>query len=453
MQKRGEVMPDKIKINPRIGWRMIGNEIVTFNCENQQIAIWNETASQLWQMLSNEKDANQMISYLNNEYRVDQQQAKKDTLNFLQEAAGMGFINAESTNPNLAIHDIDDGENVLLTIEMKAIKHFIPFAVTFETTYSCNERCIHCYMERNLPSLKLHEIKSILEQIAQEGCLFVSFTGGEFFTRPDALKIVEYASKLHFSIDILSNGTLINQEIAETLTANPVRRIQISLYGANSEIHDSITRLRGSFLKTVQAIEILKETGIKVEIAFPMMRHNFKERYAVKQLAESMDCVISPSPIITARNDGSKDTHSLRLTNGQMVQFLEDKDFSGLYAGRKPFQDHQFYLGISNLLEATPCYSGFNTCAITPSGKVLPCNQLLYEVGDLRKTEFSEIWYNSSGLRYLRGLKIKDIKKCSVCENLTYCARCPGLAFLEGGDLLGRSPENCRITKTIKRLY
>lgn len=445
-------MLDKIKINPRIGWRMIGNEVVAFNCENQQIAIWNETASQLWQILSKEKNVNQMISCLSNEYHLDQQQAKKDTVNFLQEAAGMGFISAEFVDSDHIIHGIDDGENVLLTIEMKAIKHLIPFAVTFETTYSCNERCIHCYMERNLPSLRLHEIKIILEQIAQEGCLFVSFTGGEFFTRLDALKIIEHASKLHFCIDILSNGTLINKEIAGTLTVNPVRRVQISLYGANPETHDFITCLRGSFLKTIHAIEILKERSMKVEIAFPMMRHNFKERYAVKQLAESMDCVISPSPIITARNDGSKDTHSLRLTNGQLVQFLEDKDFSSLYVGRKPFQDHQFYLSISNLLEAAPCYSGFNNCAITPSGKILPCNQLLYEVGNLKKATFSEIWHNSSRLQYLRGLKIKDLTTCSECKNIRHCSRCPGLAFLEGGDLLGLSPENCRITNIILNL-
>ena len=90
-------------------------------------------------------------------------------------------------------------------------------------------------------------------------------------------------------------------------------------------------------------------------------------------------------------------------------------------------------------------YSGFNSCAITPSGKVLPCNQLLYEVGDLNKNSFSEIWHNSPQLQYLRSLTIGKITKCSKCQLLDSCARCPGLAFLEGGDLLGPSPENCRI--------
>ncbi len=441
-------MNKQLRINSRVGWRSIDHEIVAFNCANQQIVIWNKTASQLWKMLNNGASFDKLINWLIGEYLLDKKRAKQDVAAFLQEANLLGLvefnhrmIRTERQNGNGA----KDGENVLLALEMKAIKKLIPFAVTFETTYACNERCIHCYMDRNLPALSLSEIKHILDEIATEGCLFVSFTGGEFFARRDALEIVEYASNLYFVIDILSNGTLVSQDIAKTLAEYSVRRVQITLYGATPETHDSITCLPGSFRKTLRGIEFLIKAGIKVEIAFPLMNVNFHERSLVKNLTKSMGCLISPSPIITARNNGSRDTFSLRLDDEQLREFLEDKELSGLYAGRKPFQDHQFYLGFSDLLDAAPCYSGFNSCAITPSGKVLPCNQLLYEVGDLKKDGFSKVWHNSPQLKYLRTLTLRDLKKCADCELLTFCARCPGLAFLEGDDLLGHSPENCRI--------
>jgi len=441
-------MNNQLRINPRIGWRYINSEIAAFNCKNQQIVIWNETASRLWEALCSGLNFNKLIDLLANEYSFDRETVKQDVIVFLQEAASMGFIKFGCKVEEYGDKDEEDeeGENVLLAIEMKAIEKLIPFAVTFETTYDCNERCIHCYMDRNQSALSLVEIKRILNEIAVEGCLFVSFTGGEFFCRRDALDIVEYASNLHFVIDILSNGTLINQNIAKMLAQHSVRRVQISLYGAIPETHDSVTCLPGSFRKTIRGIEFLIEAGVKVEIAFPLMGINFHERYAVKKFVESLGCLMLPSPIITARNNGLQDTFFLRLSDEQLRDFFKDKELSALYAGRKPFQDHKFYLGFSSLLEAAPCYSGFNSCAITPSGKVLPCNQLLYEVGDLKKNNFSEVWRNSPQLNYLRNLTISKLGKCSKCKLLAFCTRCPGLAFLEGDGLLEPSPENCRIT-------
>jgi len=442
-------MNDILKINPRIGWRLIDKEVVSFNCDTHEIVIWNEVASQLLIKISEGMNRDDLIFWLIDDYSIPKKVAIQDIDKFLEEIHLGGIIGPKN---NKIIFEKDDkeikeGEKVLLQVEMKAIEKLIPFAVTFETTYSCNEKCIHCYMDRNLPSLKLVEIKRILEEIALENCLCVTFTGGEFFTRPDALEIVKYAGDLHFVIDILSNGSLIDQNVANFLVNYPVRRVQVSIYGASPEVHDTITCLPGSFRKTINGINALKKAGIKVEIAFPLMNKNFYERHLVKSMAKSMGCLISPSHMITARNNGSRDTFSLRLNDQQLEDFLKDKELAGFYAGRKPFQDHEFYFGFSDISEAAPCYSGFNSCAINPSGKVLPCNQLLYEIGDLKRQTFSEIWHNSPRLKYLRGLTLRDLKECISCKLLYSCARCPGLAFLEGENLLGPSPENCRVAK------
>jgi len=409
--------------------------------------IWNDIASQMLVKMERGTTLNELVSWLMRNYSISREIAICDTEKFLKEVFLTGISGSQKIIAEEDDSEIENGEKALLAVEMKAIEELVPFAITFETTYGCNEKCIHCYMDRNLLSLSLTEIKRILSEIAKENCLCVTFTGGEFFTRHDALEIVEYANNLHFIIDILSNGSLINQEIVDVLANCSVRRVQISIYGATSKTHDAITCLSGSFRRTMRGIKLLRESGIKVEIAFPLMSKNFHERYLVKNLAKSINCLISPSYMITARNNGSKDTFFLRLKDDQLSEFLEDKELSGFYAGRKPFQDHEFYFGFSDITEAAPCYSGFNSCAITPSGKVLPCNQLLYEVGDLRKQAFSEIWHNSSQLKYLRTLTLRDLKECAHCKLLYSCARCPGLAFLEGGDILGPSPENCRVAK------
>lgn len=441
-------MTYEISISPRVGWRFIENEVVAFNCSNHMVAIWNRTASCLWKMISEGKPVEQLTMCLVSQYAIAAELAEQDVMRFLHETAALGVIDCPAIQKSLGEPTAtDEGEDVLLSIEMLAIEHLIPFAVTFETTYACNERCVHCYMDRNCPALKLPDIKRILDQLAQSGCLFVSFTGGEFFTRKDALDIVEYAGSLHFAIDILSNGTLIDEAVIDTLGRNPVRRVQVSIYGATPETHDSITCLPGSFDNTWQGITLLRKAGIKVEIAFPLMQQNFAERHKVLDMAKSSGCGMLPSPIITARNNGSTDTFQLRITDQQLSAFLSEKELSRLYSGRKPFQEHQFYFEYESILEAPPCFSGFNTCAVTPSGKLLPCNQLMYEVGDLTKEDFSSIWRNSERLKYLRSLRISDLPECAGCSLLHSCTRCPGLALLENDDLLGPSPINCQIAR------
>ena len=73
-------------------------------------------------------------------------------------------------------------------LSAKAAQVRRPEGVTFELTYGCNLRCVHCYnpTHRALPNeLTASEIYSLLNQIADLGVLTVTFTGGEPSVRPD----------------------------------------------------------------------------------------------------------------------------------------------------------------------------------------------------------------------------------------------------------------------------
>ena len=405
------VKNEPILIGDRIGWRSIVGEVVTFNCNTQDVVIWNSTASFLLELIAEGCDARGLEESLARRYSINLEDAKKGVASFLlDEVSSFGIIGESAMSVQKDAVDItsEDGEHVLLDIEMRAIEHLVPMAVTFETTYACNEHCIHCYMDRGLKSLSFDQIGRILGELAESECLFLSLTGGEFLARKDASEIVKLAGDLHFVIDILSNGTLVSEDLAELFRSQPVRRFQISLYGASAGVHDSITGLQGSFSRTLHGIKLLREAGVKVEIAYPLMGANFHERYSVKDLVGSLGCVLSPSHMITARNNGLRDTLDLRITDEQLADFLGDKELSGMYSGRRPFQDHQLYFDIKDLRDAAPCYSGFNTCAINPQGKVYPCNQLLLEVGDLTHQSFADVWYDSPSLKRLRGVTVRD---------------------------------------------
>jgi len=99
-----------------------------------------------------------------------------------------------------------------------------------------------------------------------------------------------------------------------------------------------------------------------------------------------------------------------------------------------------------------PCSAGHNSCYISPYGDVFPCVQLPQAAGNLRREKFDEIWYHAPQLERLRAIRESQLPICSRCEIRGYCERCPGLALMEGGDLLGAYERACALAEEKARL-
>ena len=54
-----------------------------------------------------------------------------------------------------------------------------------------------------------------------------------------------------------------------------------------------------------------------------------------------------------------------------------------------------------------------------------------------------------------RSIRMSEIPVCSSCEDLDYCKFCPGLAYMEAGDMESPYPRACqesRINRKIREL-
>ncbi|UCD72074.1 MAG: radical SAM protein, partial [Syntrophobacterales bacterium] len=114
----------------------------------------------------------------------------------------------------------------------------VPLAGVLELTFRCNNRCMHCYVNKGADDgrerkkeLSYDQMCRILDAIAEEGCLWLLLTGGEPFIRRDFVEIYTYAKRRGFLITLFTNGTLIDPEIADFLREWPPRSIEITLYG------------------------------------------------------------------------------------------------------------------------------------------------------------------------------------------------------------------------------
>lgn len=320
-----------------------------------------------------------------------------------------------------------------------AIRETIPISVLIEVCHTCNENCVHCYLaEHAQKGLSTEQYEELFDQLVAAGTFFVILTGGEPFTRSDFMEIVRMARRRRISVTIFTNGTLITEEIAKELASLWVQEVHISIYGSNAFTHDSITRLPGSFDKSMQAVRMLRQNGIAVRLKSPLMSKTAGQVSEMKALAASMDADLQFTAVITAKDDGDKTTTDLRLTDEHLRVLLLDEMI-----------DRHADQPVTKASAATcvPCDTVFNGGAIDPFGNVYPCNQLQVCGGNILDRTFGDIWANAIAFVELRAMRVSELTECGDCDLFSRCTRCPGLALLEDGNLLGCSSAAKRIAE------
>jgi radical SAM protein with 4Fe4S-binding SPASM domain len=344
-------------------------------------------------------------------------------------------------------------------ISRTALRHQ-PLSVHFDLTYRCNERCVHCYLDHDdHGELTTAECLAVMKELASAGTLFLTFSGGEIFLRPDLYEILAEARRLHFDVSLKTNALLVTEERAARLREFGVRRVQISVYSDVPEVHDAITKVPGSLQRTLAAIPLLLEQGLQVKLACPLMRENLLAYRGVMALAEKLGVPYVLDLTITPMMDGNEAPLAHRVPVSSLLPVMQDPTLHACKPqpsaeATRAMQDYPAAIGsaVSSGIESAayedlPCSAGHNSCYISPYGDVFPCVQLPQAAGNLRRERFSDIWYHAPKLERLRGIRESQLPVCSRCEIRSYCERCPGLALMEGGDLLGAYERACELAE------
>lgn len=342
----------------------------------------------------------------------------------------------------------------------RTVERHLPWSVHVDLTYRCNERCIHCYLDHeDHGEMNTAEIKNVLEQLAQSGTLFLTLSGGEIFLRDDLFELLEFARSLHFDISLKTNALLIDAERASKLRALSVRRIQISIYSAEPAVHDAITKIRGSLERSLTAIRFLQAEGLQVKIACPLMKQNLMAYRNVQALAAELGVPYVLDMTITPKMDGDLSLLQLRNSTQELLPILQDSTLNPPACSSDGAQGTPLSTGSatssgieSQAYDDIPCSAGHNSCYISPYGDVFPCVQMPVATGNLRQQRFDQIWFRSPEMNRVRAMRESLLPVCSKCSIREYCERCPGLAKMEGGDLMGAYERACDMAELKARL-
>ena len=314
-------------------------------------------------------------------------------------------------------------------LRQQLLKHPQIGSFQIEITSKCNERCIHCYIPHKY---KINEMQpdlyyKILDELDRMHVLNVTLSGGEPMTHPYFLKFLKAAKTKDFNVGVLSNLTLLTDEMVEVMKEGNPAFVQVSLYSMNPERHDAVTTIQGSWRKTTNAILKLVENNVPVQISCPVMKANKTDYLEVMEWAHAHKIRSETDYAIMA--EYNHDTSNLvnRLSPAECKEILKQllEADEGYRAGILSDKFENEVEKLNHNEEEPFCGVGISTCCVVANGDVFPCPGWQSMVcGNLSIDTLENVWLNSEKLNYLRSIRRKDIPKCSDCKDKAFCSPC-----------------------------
>jgi radical SAM protein with 4Fe4S-binding SPASM domain len=373
-----------------------------------------------------------------------------------------------------------------------------PRLIFWEVTKGCNLRCIHCRATAtelsSIDDLPTYKALNIIKQVSQLSLPILVLSGGEPLYRKDIFELASYGRECGLRVALATNGTLVTKEVARKIVDSGVKRVSISLDGADAATHDSFRGIPGAFDQAVQGLRNLKELGMSVQINMTIARHNAHQLPAVLENARALGADALYTFLLVPVGCG------LGIAEDQMVpadeyekilNWFYDRAQEGGIELKATCAPHYFRVDrqrraaerrAASMAAATfggdgheigptdltmpgstgvnlhphagrpgtghpdgmqamtkGCLAGTGVAFISYQGEVYPCGYLPALAGSLHHQSLAEIWEKAPVFQQLRDTnQLKG--KCGYCEFRNVCMGCRARAFAATGDYMDEEP-------------
>lgn len=302
------------------------------------------------------------------------------------------------------------------------------FVLQWHLSENCNLKCLHCYQETHIPiQLKYEQLvhiynqyKELLKKLKMKG--HINITGGEPLCNPYLFKVLDLIKEdfENITFSILTNGTLITEEIAKKIKSYNPYYVQVSLEGGK-KTNDYI-RGKGTYKKIAQGITNLRKQCIFTSISFTATKLNYKEFPKVVKYARkyNINNVWSDRYIPL----GASEDKDLVLNYDETREYLDimNKERNKLMDKKHNITRISMYRALQFQMTndfAYGCTAGDTLLTVMENGDLVPCRRMPIVVGNLLKEDMYEIYEHSKILKELRLKRIPD--ECSECEHSDMC--------------------------------
>jgi len=333
-----------------------------------------------------------------------------------------------------------------------------------ELTERCNQNCGHCYIrlsfgDRAAISREMDTafVCKILKEAVTLGCSKVRFTGGEPLARQDFREIYEYAYDLGLGVSIATNATLITDDIADIWARKRLTDLGITIYGWDQSSFELTTQTQGSFQRFLVGVRRIQERGLQFRLRYPPLRPLVQNSDKIRDLAQRLGAsfLVPYTWELTSHayhdNRISRRLKSLRIDPEEAAQErlkgpnIAENDLSTLRNGADKKCGNKLFC----------CPAAYRRPTINAYGQLQVCllvrhPNTLYDlrIGSLREglTQF---------FPHFRKMRIVDtayLDRCGRCLLRPICLQCPGVSWMEHGNLTTPAEYYCKVVHAEARL-
>ena len=311
----------------------------------------------------------------------------------------------------------------------------LPVLSEVAVTGKCNLRCSFCYAGINhgcstdSNDLSTTEIKLIIEKIRLQAKVpSISFTGGEPTLRADLPELIAFAKQLDMRVNLISNGFLIDKNLATDLKNAGLDSAQISLEGITQSTHEKITGVPGSFENALNAVQLLNACNIRTHTNTTLSKQNMHEAAGLPLfLKQQLNAErFSMNLIIPTGSALANEIHLIQYSEaGEVIRKI---NAAALLHGVEFMWYSPTPLCIFNTITEGLGNKGCAACdgllSVDPAGNILPCSSWNEPLGNLITQNFDSIWFSA------RATEIRNKKSapevCTGCDSLAICqGACP----------------------------
>ena len=325
----------------------------------------------------------------------------------------------------------------------------MPLRYFFELTYRCNLNCPYCYVgnDRNKEELTTSEWINIINQIPFYS--LVTLVGGEPLLRKDFPEIYVQVSKKTLSkVNIVSNGTLLNEDLVKLFIKNNLLLFSVSIDGYEKN-HDLNRGKDGLFVKVISNMELFKKHKKRpmIDVKTIILENNLDDLPKLYKLC--LDNKFEFFSLSFLRNNNLKQNSVLFDSfvpqfneNYPIQKYFDMEHFKEVYNeleslsknentkirfspkfeySKEPLKSIEKFFNISADTPVKdiykPCKFPFSNTFITPIGDVYPC--LSERIGNLKENTIKEIFNKPNYCCFRKNLKVSGVfGACQMCCEL-----------------------------------
>jgi radical SAM protein with 4Fe4S-binding SPASM domain len=323
-------------------------------------------------------------------------------------------------------------------------------SLAIELTAHCNQKCGYCYNGwredngKSVGSLRPAELVALVERALTEVDFHhVTLTGGEPFSYPGLIEVLEVVRRHGKRAKIISNGGMITPALAAAVAPFRPYFVQVTLNGPDRALHEEHVG-PGHFDRTLRGIEALKSAGVPVTGCVVVTRKNARRLGETLDLWRSLGVETIALSRFSPAGYAAQQIAELLPSRSELIEAFAQAEARG--------RDHG--LGLQVTMPVPQCvvahedfpHLRFGTCpigtgmqelALGPRGELRNCTLHAESIGDARTERFDVLLASPAVTAY------RDVTPefCAPCPHRKSCAGgCGAAAGWVLGDPRGLDP-------------